>query len=515
MARKVTTIPATRTITGAPVTTLAKRRVAGYARVSTNDEDQANSYQAQIDYYTQYINGRTDWEMVDVYTDEGISGTSTARCQGFQRMIADALTGKIDLIVTKSVSRFARNTVDSLTTVRALKDKGVEVYFEKENIWTLDSKGELLITIMSSLAQEESRSISENVTWGKRKAFKDGKVHLPFSSVIGFCKGADGGIAIDPQTAPIVERIYREFIEGASPLQIAKGLTADGIPTPRGAKKWQTSTVRSILSNEKYKGDALLQKKFTADFLTKKLVKNEGQVPQYYVEGNHPAIIDPEVWEAAQHVAATTAITGRHDRTFSRMVFCEHCGGLYGAKTWHSTSKYKRVVWKCNDRYEVAHPGKTPTITDEKLQAAWLEAVADLVKRKSLIDWDELHAILAETNSVEVEILNLQGELEIITGLMTKASEDNKRIQQDQTEYLARFAQLEERYQHTVTKLDEAQALLARRQGVATELKQMRKALNGLKPGALVWDEPLFRIITEKFTITMDGSVKIEFKNGI
>ncbi|ORC18842.1 hypothetical protein A7979_02245 [Rothia nasimurium] len=161
MARKVTTIPATRTITGAPVTTLANRRVAGYARVSTNDEDQANSYQAQIDYYTQYINGRSDWEMVDVYTDEGISGTSTARRQGFQRMIADALTGKIDLIVTKSVSRFARNTVDSLTTVRALKDKGVEVYFEKENIWTLDSKGELLITIMSSLAQEESRSISD------------------------------------------------------------------------------------------------------------------------------------------------------------------------------------------------------------------------------------------------------------------------------------------------------------------------------------------------------------------
>lgn len=430
-------------------------------------------------------------------------------------MIADALTGKIDLIVTKSVSRFARNTVDSLTTVRALKDKGVEVYFEKENIWTLDSKGELLITIMSSLAQEESRSISENVTWGKRKAFKDGKVHMPFSSVIGFCKGADGGIAIDPETAPIVERIYREFIEGASPLQIAKGLTAEGIPTPRGAKKWQTSTVRSILSNEKYKGDALLQKKFAADFLTKKLVKNEGQVPQYYVEGNHPAIIDPEVWEAAQHVAATTAIIGRHDRTFSRMVLCEHCGGLYGAKTWHSTSKYKRVVWKCNDRYEVEHPGKTPTITDEKLQAAWLEAVADLVKRKSLIDWDELHAVLAETNSVEMEILNLKGEMEIITGVMTKAIEDNKRIQQDQTEYLARFAQLEERYQHTVTKLDEAQGLLARRQEVATELKRMRKALNGLKPEALVSDEPLFRIITEKFTIAMDGSVKVEFKNGI
>lgn len=210
------------------------------------------------------------------------------------------------------------------------------------------------------------------------------------------------------------------------------------------------------------------------------------------------------MWEAAQHIAATTAITGMHDRTFSRIVFCEHCGGLNRAKTWHSTSKYKRVVWKCNDRYEVEHPGKTPTITDEKLQAAWHKAVADLVKRKSLIDWDELHAVLAETNGFETEILNLQGELEIITGLMTKAIEDNKRIQLDQTEYLARF-----------TQLDEAQALLARRQGVTTELMRMRKTLNGLKPGALVWDEPLFRIITEKFTIVMDGRVNIEFKNGI
>ena len=512
MARKVTTIPATRTITGRPVTTASKRKVAGYARVSTNEEDQANSYQAQIDYYTQYINGRTDWEMVEVYTDEGISGTSTAKRQGFQRMITDALAGGIDLIVTKSVSRFARNTVDSLTTVRALKEKGVEVYFEKENIWTLDSKGELLITIMSSLAQEESRSISENVTWGKRKAFKDGKVHIPFSSVLGFCKGTDGGIEIDPETAPIVERIYCDFLEGASPLKIAKALTADGIPTPRGAKEWQTSTVRSILTNEKYKGDALLQKRFTADFLTKKLVKNEGQVPQYYVEGSHPAIIDPDVWELAQHIMKTSSGAGRHDRTFSRMVFCEHCGGLYGAKTWHSTSKYKRVVWKCNRRYEVDHPGKTPTITDEMLQAAWVEAVTEMVKRRSLIDWEELHAVLADTAEVEADIQVLQGELEVVTELMNRAIEENKTAAQNQDDYWVRFNQLEESYTHTAAKLSEAQELLARRQASGIELGRMRKAIKGLNPDALEWDEALFHLITEKIVITTRGQIKVDLK---
>ena len=177
--RKVKTIPATLTrFTSAPITEQKKRRVAGYARVSTDHDEQFTSYEAQIDYYTRFIQAREDWEFVQVYTDEGITGTSTKRREGFRQMIADALDGKIDLIVTKSVSRFARNTVDSLTTIRQLKDKGVEVYFEKENIWTFDGKGELLITIMSSLAQDESRSISENCTWGQRKRFADGKVSV-------------------------------------------------------------------------------------------------------------------------------------------------------------------------------------------------------------------------------------------------------------------------------------------------------------------------------------------------
>ena len=278
--RAVRIIPPTMNmVTHLPKTSTRKRRVAAYARVSTDSEEQLTSYEAQVSYYTDYINKRSDWEFVSVYADEGVSGCNTAKREGFNRMIKDALDGKIDLIVTKSVSRFARNTVDSLTTVRKLKEKGIEVYFEKENIYTLDSKGELLITIMSSLAQEESRSISENVTWGQRKRFADGKVSLPYKHFLGYKRGEDGLPEIVPEEAEIVRLIYRSFMNGMTPYRIGKMLTEKGIPTPAGKTKWQSSTIESILTNEKYKGSALLQKQFTVDFLTKKRKINEGEIP--------------------------------------------------------------------------------------------------------------------------------------------------------------------------------------------------------------------------------------------
>ena len=289
--RKVKTIPATLTpITATPIGENKKRRVAAYARVSTDHDEQFTSYEAQIDYYTKYIKSRSDWEFVNVYTDEGISGTGTKKRIGFRTMIDDALAGKIDLIVTKSVSRFARNTVDSLTTIRELKEHSVECYFEKENIWTFDGKGELLITIMSSLAQEESRSISENCTWGQRKRFADGKVTVPFKRFLGYDRGPNGELVVNEEQAKLVKRIYRMFMEGTTPYGIATKLTEENIPSPSGKQKWHAGTVKAILSNEKYKGDALLQKSFTVDFLTKKTKINEGEVPQYYVEKDHEAI---------------------------------------------------------------------------------------------------------------------------------------------------------------------------------------------------------------------------------
>ena len=335
-ARSVTVIPPTiNPLTHLSKVAIQKRRVAGYARVSTDSDEQFTSYEAQVDYYTQYIKRNPEWEFVKVYTDEGISGTNTKHRIGFNEMIADAMSGKIDLIVTKSVSRFARNTVDSLVTIRKLKEKGVEVYFEKENIYTFDGKGELLLTIMSSLAQEESRSISENVTWGQRKRFADGKVNLPYKQFLGYRKGADGFPEVVPEEAIVVHRIYTRFMEGLTPGAIAKELTADGIPTPSRKQRWQTSTVESILQNEKYKGAALLQKCFTVDFLTKKRKVNEGEVPQYYVEHSHEPIITPEEFDKVQtELARRKRISRQYSgkSIFSSRIVCGDCGSYFGSK---------------------------------------------------------------------------------------------------------------------------------------------------------------------------------------
>ena len=334
MARNIKVIPSTVPLHAVgSVVTGAKRRVAAYARVSTDRDEQFTSYEAQIDYYTNYIKSRPDWEFVSVYSDEGKTGCNTLRREGFKNMVDDALAGKIDLIVTKSVSRFARNTVDSLTTIRKLKDKGVEVYFEKENIWTFDGKGELMLTIMSSLAQEESRSISENCAWGQRKRFADGKVSVPYGRFLGYDKGSDGNLVINEEQAKIVRRIYAEFLQGFTPYAIGRRLTEDGIPTPGGKKTWNGSVIRSILTNEKYKGDALLQKVFTEDFITKKKVKNTGQVPQYYVEGNHEAIVSAETFDLVQEqIAARKPGNNRYSgvHVFSGMVYCGDCGSRYG-----------------------------------------------------------------------------------------------------------------------------------------------------------------------------------------
>ncbi|MGN0106289.1 MAG: recombinase family protein, partial [Hominilimicola sp.] len=233
--RVVRTIPATvNRFTAAPINSRTKRKVAAYARVSTDMEEQLTSYEAQVDYYTSYIKSREDWEFVNVYTDEGITGTSTKHREGFKQMVRDALDGKIDLIITKSVSRFARNTVDSLTTIRQLKENGTECYFEKENIWTFDGKGELLLTIMSSIAQEEARSISENCTWGQRKRFADGKVSIPFKSVLGYDRGEDGNLVINQEQAKLVRRIYGMFLQGQSAYAIARILNDENISTPTG-----------------------------------------------------------------------------------------------------------------------------------------------------------------------------------------------------------------------------------------------------------------------------------------
>ena len=299
---RVTVIPSTiDALTKAPLSIKKKRRVCAYARVSTDKEDQENSFEAQQRVYTKMINNNPDWEFIRIYADEGISGTSIKKRDQFKQMIEDAKAGKFDLLINKSISRFGRNTVDTLNTVRLLQSSGIEVYFEKENISTFDSKGEFILTIMASLAQEESRSISDNVKMGKRWGYQNGKFSIPYGSFLGYKKGEDGKIAIDENEAATVREIYRMFlVEGMTPGGIAKELKRRGIKTARQKDSWSKVGLMLILTNEKYKGDALLQKGYVENFLEHKTIKNNGILPQYYVENSHPYIIEKEMWELVQ-----------------------------------------------------------------------------------------------------------------------------------------------------------------------------------------------------------------------
>ncbi|MCP1638570.1 DNA invertase Pin-like site-specific DNA recombinase [Streptococcus gallinaceus] len=366
------------------------RRVAVYARVSTERDQQQTSFKTQVDFYTKKVNETPEWELVKIYEDEGISGCGTKKRAGFQEMIADCEAGKIDLIITKSVSRFARNTVDSIETIRKLKAMGIEIYFEKENIWTLDTKSEFIITLMSSLAQEESRSLSENVTWGKRKRMAEGSVSIPYARVLGFKKGKEG-IEVDKQEAETVKRIFKMFLQGYTPHAISKILTKEGIKSPSGMEKWYAGPIRAMLSNEKYKGDALLQKEFTVDYLTKKMKKNEGELPQYYVKENHEAIIDPSLFDYIQIILQKRIFDEERESRYSGVgllnskLMCAECGAFFGPRTWHPNSTHEHIVWECPNRYKEKQC-KTVHIYDEYLKYIIHDVAKKEVVERNIVD---------------------------------------------------------------------------------------------------------------------------------
>ena len=518
--KNVTVIPATiNPLTRLPKASVQLRRVAGYARVSTDSEEQLTSYEAQVDYYTRYIRSQADWEFVDVYTDEGISATNTKKRNGFNRMVQDALDGKIDLIVTKSVSRFARNTVDSLTTVRKLKDAGVEVYFEKENIWTLDSKGELLITIMSSLAQEESRSISENVTWGQRKRFADGKVSIPYGQFLGYRKGTDGLPEIVPEEAEIVRTIYRMCIEGKSTNAIAKHLTRQGISTPAGKQVWQRATVESILRNEKYKGAALLQKKFTVDFLQKKMKVNEGEVPQYYVEHSHEAIIDPEEWEKVQLELARRKNGTRRTQCnspFAGKIICGDCGEIFGSKVWHSNSKYRRTIWRCNAKYNSGEPCSTPHLYEEDLKQYFVTALSKLLADRTALLEDGLliRRELLDFTVLDAECDDILRELDVVAGMIKHLVDENASQTKSQASYISQYNSLAERYENLQSRYDMLQKQKERRQIQADAIGGCLFSLEELDLLQITFSEAIWNTVIDHVTVYADERLVFRFKNG-
>lgn len=394
-------------------------RVAAYCRVSTEQEEQQNSYQVQIAYYTDLINKKKEWTLAGIFADEGISGTQTKKRTEFNRMIRMCKNKKIDLVITKSISRFARNTVDCLEYVRQLKDLGIGVIFEKENINTLTMTSEFMIALYGSFAQAESESISKNVSWGKEKAYREGKVQFQYKYLLGYKKGADAKPEIVPEEAEIVRLIYTLFLDGYSMTRIKKILESKGFLTAQGKKVWNESLIRSILKNEKYVGDALLQKTFTSDCITHKVVKNHGERPMYLVTNHHDPIIDRDTYNRVQQELArrsskrkvsdkTTTEQGKYSSKYAltELLICGHCGTPYRRTTWAARGK-KQIVWRCISRLE--HGKKyctgSPTIKEESLHKAIIHAINNYYSC-----WNDIERILkANIGSV----LECQGQEEI------------------------------------------------------------------------------------------------------
>ena len=516
MGTKVTTIPAIKNKYDLkPITEVRRRRVAGYARVSTDSEEQATSYDAQVDYYTNYINQNPEWIFAGMYTDDGISATSTKRRKGFNEMIEDALEGKIDLIITKSCSRFARNTVDSLVTVRKLKEKGVEIYFEKENIWTLDAKGELLITIMSSLAQEESRSISENTTWGKRKSFADGKVSVAYSSFLGY----DKDFRINEEEAKTVRLIYKLYLEGYSPNYIAKKLTEMNCKTPTGKNNvWWNSSVESILKNEKYKGDALLQKSFTTDFLTKKKKINEGEIPQYYVAEHHEPIIEPEVFDLVQEeMKKRLELKGyRGGNILASRIKCGKCACFYGPKVWHSNDKYRRVVYSCSHKY-VGEKCTTPHLTEEQIKTIFVRAYNKYFSNKSKI-MENLNLIIetmADSSELEEKAEGLLQKVNILADKINEFIEKNARTVQNQEEYMKKYDRMVNEYETKKRSYERANRQIGERKLKVTKLRQYKEMLENNNIEVISeFDADLWVGTISCFMVHSKKNIVVRFKDG-
>ena len=395
MAKRITARPPRHAVESeADTIDSSKKRVAAYCRVSTDREEQASSLQNQLIYYREKISRNPDYEFINIYADEGISGTNTKKREQFNNMIEDCKAGKIDMVMTKSISRFARNTIDCLQYVRLLQDLGIEIFFEKENINTLDAKGEILITLLSSIAQEESNNLSQITTWGVRRRFEQGRVTVNEKKFLGYDKDEEKNLIINKNEAKIVKRIYTEFLNGKGSTRIARELERDKVKGVTGSTKWYASTIDKMLRNEKYKGDALLQKTYTTNFLNKTRAKNEGQVTQYYVEESHPAIIPPIMWDAVQlEIERRKQYVEKHklqkydygleDTAFAGHIICGECGRGYQRKIWHSNSKPVRL-WQCGSKYQ--EKGKigcnNSHIYDQKLNEIFISAFNAWVENK-------------------------------------------------------------------------------------------------------------------------------------
>lgn len=504
-------------------------RVAPYCRVSTNSEEQLDSYQAQIEYYTEKIAAQQEWTMVDMFADEGKTATSTKKRKDFLRMIKACEKGKVDLIITKSVSRFCRNTLDGLDYVRRLKRMGVGVFFEKENVNTLYMDNEMILTFMMSQAQAESESMSGNIRWGHRKNFKDGKVYFHYAGFLGYRRGENNLPEIDPEEAEIVRRIFSRYLIGHSVAKIIADLEADGIKTARGHKKWNDGVIRGMLRNEKYMGDALLQKTYIADLFTRQTKKNTGELPQYYVENSHPAIIDRLTFQRVQEemarrsslkkisAAAKTELakySGKY--VLTELLSCGNCGSPYRRVTW-TRPEGKKIVWRCINRLE---NGKkfckdAPTLEESRIHTAVVSAMNEMFSLKSL------KAILQD--SIRTALLPEHGEtsLAAIDSRLSQLREQQYRLLQlaaavgaDSTQYDEELKKVSMEFSALVAKRSELEKNKQDIEQADERAEQLTAELEAVDTGITTFDEVTVRQLISAITVLSEEKLLIRFKDG-
>lgn len=506
------------------------KRVAAYCRVSTDKEQQEHSFETQKEMYTEMIMMKPNWQMAGIYADEGITGTIAKKRPDFMRMIEDCRKGKIDLIITKSVSRFSRNNLDCLLYVRELKEMGIPIIFEKEGINTLQVSSELLITLFSGLSQAESESISMNVKIGKRQGLKNGNVPFSYKSFLGYRKGADGKPEIDEEQAVIIRRIFAEYLAGKSLLDIAKGLTADEIPTARGKTNWSSARVQSILTNEKYKGDALLQKTYIVDCISKKSKKNNGELPMYYVENNHPAIIERAVFDRVQEEISrrnskkkvkqvgTKTELGKYSSKYalSEILYCGNCGTPYRRCTWSKNGK-KKIVWRCISRldYGTKYCKDSPSIEESVLHNAISEAITQKAQMENA-DADrirnhiKLYKSRQDTSSIlakQERLKAIQEHINQLTNMDSEAAQNGDFDAQFENLYAEMYAIKDELYEIEKSKF--------KIETTADSIEEMTAVMRGLKNHPVEYNDIVVRQLIECIKVMSKDTLHIYFKDGI
>ena len=495
-----------------------KLRVCAYCRVSTEEDNQASSYELQVQNYTKMIQENPEWEFAGIFADEGISGTSVLHREHFLEMIEKCKAGEIDLIITKQVSRFARNVLDSLNYIFMLRklDPPVGVYFETEKLNTLDRSSDMVITVLSLVAQSESEQKSNSLKWSFKRRRAQGLGIYPNWSLLGY-KGHDW--EIDEDEADVVRTIYSLYLEGYSSTQIADLLTKSGILTVKGLSTWSSGSVLGILRNEKYCGDALCQKKFTVDFLEKKMKPNEGEVPQYYVTGSHPAIIEPDEWEQVQAEFSRRKTLGKAysgKSVLSAKLVCEDCGAFFGPKVWHSTDQYRRTIWQCNGKFANEERCHTPVVDTETIQRLFIKAYNLMMQDRVQIikQCEAWRARLMDFGTLDTDIERQLEETQVVAELVKAAVKENASTAQSQEAYLKKYEALTERYEKAAAELERLQSLrIARSQ----QDKKMALYIRTLKKQPEVmhdWNDTIWTVMIEKAIVHKDGQITFVFQNG-